>query len=147
MPCSLPRRAFAGTCDAAQSKRHRAGVRRHPVVGGAIASLRQPTTGCRLCRSRAVTLAERLGRSRSGGFESRQSKAANDTDPTRVAVAASSTAIGTHPVVRGPGKTQLSNGGRLKKTTIVALARKLLVALWKYVNAGVIIEGAAMKTA
>ncbi|TIP69171.1 IS110 family transposase, partial [Mesorhizobium sp.] len=28
------------------------------------------------------------------------------------------------------------NGGRLKKATIVALARKLLVALWKYVNAG-----------
>ncbi len=39
------------------------------------------------------------------------------------------------------------NGGRLKKTTIVALARKLLVALWKYVTAGVVIEGAAMKTA
>jgi transposase len=33
------------------------------------------------------------------------------------------------------------NGGRLKKTTIVALARKLLVALWKYVTAGVVIEG------
>jgi len=27
----------------------------------------------------------------------------------------------------------------------VALARKLLVALWKYVNAGVVIEGAVMK--
>ncbi len=39
------------------------------------------------------------------------------------------------------------NGGRLKKTTIVALARKLLVALWKYVNAGIVIEGAIMKTA
>ena len=39
------------------------------------------------------------------------------------------------------------NGGRLKKTTIVALARKLLVALWKYVTAGVVIEGAVMKTA
>jgi transposase len=37
------------------------------------------------------------------------------------------------------------NGGRLQKTTIVALARKLLVALWKYVTAGVLIEGAAMK--
>lgn len=37
------------------------------------------------------------------------------------------------------------NGGRLRKTTIVALARKLLVALWKYVTAGVVIEGAAMK--
>ena len=39
------------------------------------------------------------------------------------------------------------NGGRRLKTTIVALARKLLVALWKYVTAGVVIEGAAMKTA
>lgn len=39
------------------------------------------------------------------------------------------------------------NGGRMRKTTIVALARKLLVALWKYVNAGVVIEGATMKSA
>jgi transposase len=39
------------------------------------------------------------------------------------------------------------NGGRLKKTTIVALARKLLIALWKYVTAGVVIEGAVMKAA
>jgi|GEM_PF-5093579 len=30
----------------------------------------------------------------------------------------------------------------MKKSTIVALARKLLVALWKYVTAGVVIEGA-----
>jgi transposase len=37
------------------------------------------------------------------------------------------------------------NAGRLKKTTIVALARKLLVALWKFVTAGVVIEGAVMK--
>ncbi len=39
------------------------------------------------------------------------------------------------------------NGGRMKKTTIVALARKLLVALWKYVTSGVVVEGAIMKTA
>jgi transposase len=39
------------------------------------------------------------------------------------------------------------NGGRLRKTAIVALARKLLVALWKYVTAGVVIEGAIIKTA
>jgi transposase len=39
------------------------------------------------------------------------------------------------------------NGGRLKKTAIVALARKLLVALWKYVTAGVVIEGAIVKSA
>jgi transposase len=39
------------------------------------------------------------------------------------------------------------NGGRLKKATIVALARKLLVTLWKYVNAGVVIEGAVVQPA
>ena len=39
------------------------------------------------------------------------------------------------------------NGGRFKKTTIVALARKLLVALWKYVTAGIVIERAVMKAA
>ena len=39
------------------------------------------------------------------------------------------------------------NGGRLRKTTIVSVARKLLVALWKYVTAGIVIEGAVMKTA
>lgn len=40
----------------------------------------------------------------------------------------------------------LQNGGRLKKPTIVALARKLIVALWKFVSAGVVIEGAIMQT-
>jgi transposase len=39
------------------------------------------------------------------------------------------------------------NGGRLKTKTIVALARKLLVALWKYVTFGVVIEGAVIRTA
>jgi transposase len=39
------------------------------------------------------------------------------------------------------------NSGKLRKPTIVALARKLLVALWKYVNAGVVIEGAVLSAA
>jgi transposase len=39
------------------------------------------------------------------------------------------------------------DGGRGKKTTIVALARKLLVALWKFPSDGVVIEGAVMKAA
>jgi len=34
-----------------------------------------------------------------------------------------------------------------RKRAIVALARKLLVALWKYVTQGVVIEGAVMKPA
>ena len=40
-----------------------------------------------------------------------------------------------------------ASGSRQRKTTIVALARKLLVALWKYVTTGVVIEGAMMKAA
>jgi transposase len=39
------------------------------------------------------------------------------------------------------------NGGRRKTATIVALARKLLVAFWKYVTFGVVIEGAVIKAA
>jgi transposase len=38
------------------------------------------------------------------------------------------------------------NDGRGKKTTIVALARKLLVALWKFIKDGVVIEGAVLKS-
>lgn len=36
---------------------------------------------------------------------------------------------------------------RTRKVTIVALARKLPVALWKYVTGGVVIEGAGLKAA
>lgn len=39
------------------------------------------------------------------------------------------------------------NGGRIRKVMIVALARKLLIALWKYVTAGVVLEGTTMKAA
>lgn len=39
------------------------------------------------------------------------------------------------------------DGGRRRKTTIIALARKLLIALWKFVRTGVVIEGAVMKAA
>ena len=39
------------------------------------------------------------------------------------------------------------NGGRGKQVAIIALARKLLVALWKYATRGVVIEGAVMSHA
>ena len=35
--------------------------------------------------------------------------------------------------------------GRLRRIAVVALARKLMVALWRYVTAGVIPEGAVLK--
>ena len=39
------------------------------------------------------------------------------------------------------------NGGRGKKTAIVAMARKLLVALWKYAVHGILIDGTKAKAA
>ncbi len=39
------------------------------------------------------------------------------------------------------------NDGRHKKKSIVALARKLLIAIWKYINDGIVIEGAILKSA
>ena len=39
------------------------------------------------------------------------------------------------------------NGGRGKKIAIVAMARKLLVALWKYAVHGVLIDGTKAKAA
>jgi len=43
-------------------------------------------------------------------------------------------------------RTQI-NGGRVRKVLIVALARKLLIAFWKYVTAGVVLEGAETTSA
>lgn len=39
------------------------------------------------------------------------------------------------------------NSGRGKKVAIIALARKLLVAFWKYAISGVVIEGAVIAKA
>jgi transposase len=40
-----------------------------------------------------------------------------------------------------------SHGARMRRVGIVALARKLLVALWRYAEQGVIPEGAQLKAA
>ncbi len=40
-----------------------------------------------------------------------------------------------------------TTGRRVRKVMVVALARKLLVALWRFVTEGVVPEGAVMKPA
>jgi transposase len=37
--------------------------------------------------------------------------------------------------------------GRMRRIALVALARKLIVALWRYLQNGIIPEGAALKAA
>ena len=36
--------------------------------------------------------------------------------------------------------------GRVKRIAIVAMARKLLIALWRYLETGVVPEGAVLKS-
>jgi transposase len=103
----------------------------------------------RLCRERKVLTAERVLHVNRGAVDREQgvSKAGNPRLRTTLIQLA-------WPWLRNQPQSALTiwfhervlrNGGRLRKTTIVALARKLLVALWKYVTTGVVIEGAAMK--
>ena len=40
-----------------------------------------------------------------------------------------------------------SDRGRVRRVSIVALARKLLIALWRFVTDGVVPEGATIKAA
>ena len=79
----------------------------------------------------------------SRGCRKRAIQVASYHDPARLALVATSAGLRSHLLV---SERVSLNGGRLEKRTIVALARKLLVALWKYVTAGVVIEGAVMKT-
>jgi transposase len=60
-------------------------------------------------------------------------------------MAAQSAALSSQRLVSRTGKPQ--RGPTQRKTRIVALARKLLVALWKFVTAGVVIEGVTIKVA
>ena len=40
-----------------------------------------------------------------------------------------------------------SDRGRIRRVSIVALARKLLIALWRYISQGEVPDGARLKTA
>lgn len=96
---------------------------------------------CGLCRSRTDPLAERIDR------EQGVSKAGNPRLRT-TAIQLAWLWVRHQPnstLTRWFLERVKANGGRLKKPLIVALARKLLVALWKYVAAGVVIEGAVIK--
>ena len=43
--------------------------------------------------------------------------------------------------------TRAAGAKGLRKTFIIALARKLLIALWRYVELGVLPEGVALRAA
>ena len=114
---------------------HRRGVRRQPLVGGAIRHFDN-----RRQLASYAGLAPTPWQSGSVDREQGVSKAGNPRLRTTLIQLAwlwlrhqpqSALALWFKERVN-------RNGGRMKETAIVALARKLPVALWKYVTAGVV---------
>ena len=133
-------KAVTSTDNAAQPERHRAGVCRCLVVGGAVTHFDN-----RRQVAAYAGLAPTPWQSGSVDYDQGVSKAGNPRLRTTLVQTA-------WLWLRHQPRSALTlwfkdrvkqNSGRL--TTIIALARKLLVALWKYVNAGVVIEGGSHK--
>src|SRR5271166_6467715 len=76
------------------------------MVGGALPELRQPKAGRGLRRAGADALAKRIRRARARRVESRQSAAADNDDPTCLAVVATSAEFGAGAMVQGTRQTQ-----------------------------------------
>ena len=95
-------------------------------------------------RGCADALAKRVRRSRTGRLQSREPAAANNDDPACLAVGETSAGFDTGTVVPSKGPVQWRP---IRKVLIVALARKLLIAFWKYVTAGIVPEGAEIVAA
>jgi transposase len=128
---------------ATQPQRHRSRVCRRPLVGRFVAALRQPKAGGCLRRACADAVAKWPGQPGTGCIQVGQSEAARDACSIGMAVGTSSAHFRAYRMVQG---ARGAKWGRQKKSAIVALARKLLVALWKYVNTGIVIEGAVART-
>ncbi len=120
-------------------------VRYDTLHGRPVPTLRQSTPNRLLRGPRPLPLAKRQRQSRTRCLEGGKSAFASDDGRARLAMVAASAEIGVNVMVQGAHPPR--NAGRLKTPMIVALARKLLVALWKYVSSGVVIEGAILKTA
>jgi hypothetical protein len=92
----------------------------------------------------APPLAKGNDQTGAGGLQGRQQRTANDHGRAGLALDPVLACLGACPLVP---ETRAAQRDRLKKPTIVALARKLLVALRNYATAGLLIEGAVMKAA
>src|SRR3954463_6158373 len=72
---------------------------RHTLDGRLVPHVQQPKAGCGLCGAGPHTVAKRIGPSGARRLQGRQSAAANDHDPDRLAVAAASAAVSAGCVV------------------------------------------------
>jgi transposase len=120
---------------------HRDG--RHAGAGGAGAKHARPTSRSALCGSHWRTRRERqqTARERAGPFRQRSSSARHD--PIGVAISHVPEGERLGAVVSSPHRDRPWHC----KTVIVALARKLLIALWRLVREGVVPDGVVLRPA
>src|SRR5271167_110408 len=81
---------------------------------------------------------------RTRARQSRQRPGPPRHDPTRLALSAISEGECAGTVVPGPHADSRIG---MRKTMIVALARKLVIALWRFVTAGETLEGVILRPA
>lgn len=128
---------------AVESRRHRTGVCGRAVGRGFVPALRQSPAGGGLCRPCADAMAKRVDRPGTGDRKVRELSRLRSTLLEMAWLWLRHQPAST--LSRWFNDRVAQNGGRFKKVMITALARKLVVALWKYVSAGVVIEGAVVR--
>ena len=82
---------------------------------------------------------QRSSAARSGDYQIRQPPRPTNRDRTRLVVVAAS--AGQQWFHQRVGTTR----GRMRRIILVALARKLIVALWRYLSVGLVPDGAQLK--
>ena len=132
-------------CDGAapgQHHRHRHRDGRHAGAGGALAHLRDRRAVARYAGLTGSPDESGIEAARERPGQIRQRAGAPRPDPTRLALPDVPEGERAGPVV--PGRTEGANAAR-KTTMIVALARKLLIALWRMVTAGEVPQGVVLR--
>src|SRR5262249_54984392 len=113
-----------------------------PGGRGVLSIVQQPPPGGKLRRVRAQSVPQWGDGARAGNQQGRQRQGAQNHDRARLAVAALPARQRLEHLVRE--RVGILKG-RIRRITIVALARKLLVALWRYLETGLIPQGALLK--
>jgi len=121
---SALREAASRTRDAAQARR------------GVLSYIRQPPSARQLRRHHADALSERHREPRSAHQPGGKPARKDNHDPACLAMASLPALTARSP--SGSAKRVGTLTGRTRRIAIVAMARKLLIALWRYAETGVL---------
>src|SRR4029077_19273702 len=123
----------------ASTPRHRRQFRRRSDARSVLSFVREPPANRQLSRPYPNSFPERWDGSRSPDKPGRQCEGAQDAHPARLALAALSARQQPGMLV---SRACRNLQGPPRRIAIVAMARKLLIAIWRYATDGIVPEGA-----